>query len=110
MSRRRSKFEGLFEASDNQSEQPIQEQAENTLPPVRKAAEESLKPRNQEIKISRNKEQAAVVAPRVKTNYEIRQDYVRAMKRIAVDDGRKIYEVLEDAIGQYLEQHRQRNP
>ena len=41
----------------------------------------------------------------MKTNYEIRQDYVRALKRIAVDEERKIYDVLEEAIGEYLQRH-----
>jgi hypothetical protein len=48
-----------------------------------------------------------VLSSRVsKTNYEIRQDYVRALMRIAVDEERKIYDVLEEAIAEYLERHK----
>jgi hypothetical protein len=62
-----------------------------------------LEPRNQESKKSRNQETADNAISRVKTNYEIREDYVRAFKRIAVDEGRKIYQVLEEAMGEYLQ-------
>ena len=95
MSTKRSKFEGLFEAGDTQEEHPLQ-QGENVAP----THEERLRRRNQEKKKSRKEEG---VLPRIKTNYEIREDYVRAFKRIAVDDGRKIYQVLEEAMGEYLQ-------
>ncbi len=102
MSTRRSRFEGLFEPQASQAEHPVQEQAEQAAAPLRDTSEEILKERKEETKKPRNQEG---IAPRVKTNYEIRQDYVRTMKRIAVDEGRKIYEVMEEAIGQYIERH-----
>ncbi len=106
MSGKRSKFEGLFEEQENQGDQPVPP-AEQSVPSTHTDQEEILEPRNQERKKSRKEEG---VAPRIKTNYEIRQDYVHAMKRVALDDGRKIYEVLEDAIAQYLEQRQLHKP
>jgi undecaprenyl pyrophosphate synthase len=97
MNTQKSRFHGLFEQPVSQPEQPERK------PAVKKAkGEEVLEVRNQEIKKSR-KEEGGVT--RVKTNYEIRQDYVRALKRIAVDEERKIYDVLEEAIGEYLKRH-----
>jgi beta-mannanase len=90
MNAKKSRFEGLFQPKDNQLEEE----------------------RSQEIKESiildykKSRKQESPV-PRVKTNYEIRQDYVQALKRIAVDEQRKIYEVIEEAIDQYLKQHQE---
>jgi hypothetical protein len=53
---------------------------------------EKKKPRKQETPF-----------PRIKTNYEIRQDYVQGLKQVALDESRKIYDVLEETIGEYLE-------
>jgi hypothetical protein len=101
MSKPKSKFQGLFEIPSRQPEQPVGEQVVQT-----DTGEETLEERNQACKKSRKRKEENQVA-RVKTNYEIRQDYVRALKRIAVDEERKIYEVIEDAIAEYLERHKQ---
>jgi undecaprenyl pyrophosphate synthase len=98
MNTQKSRFHGLFEQPVSQPEQPERK------PAVKKTkGEEILQSRNQEYKKSRKEEEGGVT--RVKTNYEIRQDYVRALKRIAVDEERKIYDVLEEAIGEYLQRH-----
>ncbi len=106
MSGKRSKFNGLFEEQKNQAEQLVPP-AERPLPSTHTHQEEILESRNIETKKSRKQER---ITPRIKTNYEIRQDYVHAMKRVALDDGRKIYEVLEEAIEQYLEQRQLHKP
>ena len=106
MSEKRSKFVGLFQDQENQAEEPAP-LTEQPMPSSHTHQEETLEPRNQESKKSRKQEKTT---PRIKTNYEIRQDYVHAMKRVALDDGRKIYEVLEDAIAQYLEQRQLHKP
>jgi hypothetical protein len=107
MSTKKSRFQGLFEPEDKQTEQSVHDQAEQVVSPPSASSEETLKGRNQEIKKSRKQES---IVPRIKTNYEIRADYVHAMKRLAVDDRRKIYELMEDAIGQYLERRKQNTP
>lgn len=96
MSTAKSRFEGLFEAQANQPDQPVGEQVAE---PGGNTEE-----RKEGIKKSRNQDN---YFPRIKTNYEIRQDYVRALKRIAVDEERKIYEVMEQAISEYLERHQE---
>jgi hypothetical protein len=90
-----SKFQGLFEPQANQPDQPVGDQAIKG-----DTTEEILQEGKEEIKNSRNQE-------RVKTNYEIRRDYVQALKRVAVDESRKIYEVLDEAIAEYLERHQE---
>jgi hypothetical protein len=51
----------------------------------------------------RNQESTPGAPTRIKTNYEIGTNLVRALKRHAVDQRRKIYEVLEEAISEYIE-------
>jgi hypothetical protein len=97
MNTQKSRFQGLFEPTGNQPAQPVEEQV------AKKATgEEILQERKEETKKSRKEERPVT---RIKTNYEIRQDYVRALKRIAVDEERKIYEVIEEAIAEYLKRH-----
>lgn len=43
---------------------------------------------------------------RVNRGYALREDYVKQLKRIAVDEDRKLYEVMEEALAQYLARHR----
>jgi hypothetical protein len=86
-----SKFQGLFEPQANQPDQPVGDQVMKS-------------DTTEEIKTSRNQEKSF---PRIKTNYEIRQDYVQALKRVAVDESRKIYEVLDEAIAEYLERYQE---
>ncbi len=62
---------------------------------------------NEEIKNSRNKE--GTQPKRIKTNYEIRQDLVKQIKRVATDDDKKIYEVIEEALQLYLHNRAQSN-
>jgi predicted secreted Zn-dependent protease len=100
MNTQKSRFQGLFEPQVSQPEQPERKRAAKKAP-----GEETMKVRNQETKKSRKEEEGTVT--RIKTNYEIRQDYVRAVKRIALDEDRNIYEVLEQAIGEYLERHKE---
>ena len=102
MSQRKSRFEGLFEPETSQPEQSVQAPSQHVLE-TGDTSEEIKKSRNKIIKNSRIQGNSGSV-PRVKTNYEIRQDYVREMKLIAVNEGRKIYDVLEEAIGQYINQ------
>ncbi|MDP9310383.1 MAG: hypothetical protein M3R24_05755 [Chloroflexota bacterium] len=106
---KRSKFHGLFgESSENPAEQPaVVESSVNVgsdeagrKQETKKPREEASTSRNEERKKSRNQEGSEIA--RTKTNYEIRDDYVLAMKRLAVDERRKIYEVLEAAIEEYL--------
>ncbi len=106
---KRSKFHGLFgEIPESPAEEPaIVEDLVNVGPDesprnqeIKKSRKEAITSRTQGIKKSRNQEGTEVT--RTKTNYEIRDDYVLAMKRLAVDEGRKIYEVLESAIKEYL--------
>jgi hypothetical protein len=99
MSTQKSRFEGLFDPQVNQPDQPVGEQVTKS-----DTEEETLQERNQEIKKTRKQ---ASPFSRVKTNYEIRHDYVRALKRIAVDEERKIYEVMEEAIAEYLERRQE---
>jgi hypothetical protein len=54
--------------------------------------------RNQEIKKPRKEEEVK----RRKYNYETREDLIRRMKRVALDEDRKMYEVIEEAMEEYL--------
>ncbi len=108
MSPRKSRFEGLFEPEATEPEQPAQAPLQD-VPETGDILEETKEPRHQDTKKSRNQGKSAGAVPRVKTNYEIRQDYVREMKLIAVNEGRKIYDVLEEAIGQYIKHRGAKN-
>ncbi len=44
--------------------------------------------------------------PRVNRGYALREDYVKQLKRIAVEEDRKLYEVMEEALAQYLARRR----
>jgi hypothetical protein len=83
MSKQKTRFEGLF---NPQPSQPLGEQA---------AKSEGHKIRNQQPSFTR-----------VKTNLPIRQDYFKGIKKIAVDEDKLTYEVIEEAMAFYLE-HRQ---
>jgi len=43
---------------------------------------------------------------RVNRGYALREDYVKQLKRIAVEEDRKLYEVMEEALAQYLARRR----
>jgi undecaprenyl pyrophosphate synthase len=60
--------------------------------------------RNRNIEKSRNRETVSAKPRRIKRGYELREDLVRACKMIAAQEDRKIYEVMEEALEQYLEQ------
>ncbi len=63
--------------------------------------------RNRDIEKSRNREDEAAKPRRIKRGYELREDLVKAFKVTAAEEGRKIYEVMEEALEQYLERRRQ---
>jgi len=98
MSTKKSKFAGLFGEPEQEGE------TQQSLPDRPLAVEQ---PAAQEIEIEReegkkkSRKQGDEVV-RVKTNYEIREDYVRAFRIMAASEGRKIYQLLEEAIEQYL--------
>ena len=54
--------------------------------------------RNLETKISRKENGVK----RRKLGYEIREDLIRQCKQVALDEDRKIYEVIEEALVAYL--------
>jgi len=43
---------------------------------------------------------------RINRGYALREDYVKQLKRIAVEEDRKLYEVMEEALAQYLARRR----
>ena len=43
---------------------------------------------------------------RTSRGFAVRADLVKAMKRVALDDDKKLYEVLEEAIDQYLDRRK----
>jgi hypothetical protein len=87
MNKQKTKFQGLFESK---ASQPIGEQA---------AKSEGHKAKNQQVSFTR-----------VKTNLPIRQDYFKGIKKIAVDEDKLIYEVLEEAMAQFLERRQESKP
>jgi hypothetical protein len=87
MSKQKTRFEGLFGSGSNQ---PLGEQA---------AKSEGHKAKNEQAPFTRDK-----------TNLPIRQDYFKRIKKIAVDEDKLIYEVIEDAMAFYLEQREESNP
>jgi predicted transcriptional regulator len=44
---------------------------------------------------------------RVSQGQRLRADLVKQLKRIAVEEDRKLYEVMEEALEQYIERHQQ---
>jgi predicted transcriptional regulator len=51
-------------------------------------------------------QQGAGEAKRVSRGYKLREDLIKALKRLAVDTDKKLYEVMEEAIEEYLERHK----
>ncbi len=41
---------------------------------------------------------------RINRGYALREDLIKALKRVAIDDDRNLYEVMEEAFEQYLAQ------
>ena len=39
---------------------------------------------------------------RVNRSYALREEYIKQLKRIAIEEGRKLYELMDDALAQYL--------
>jgi hypothetical protein len=87
MSKQKTRFEGLF---NPQPSQPIGEQA---------AKSEGHKAKTQPVTFTRDK-----------TNLPIRQDYFKRIKKIAVDEDKLIYEVIEEAMGEYLQRRKESKP
>jgi hypothetical protein len=46
---------------------------------------------------------------RVNRGYKLREDLIKACKRIALEEDRKLYEVMEEALAMYLAQRQQAN-
>jgi hypothetical protein len=42
---------------------------------------------------------------RVNRGYKLREDLIIACKHIALDQSRKLYEVMEEALAEYVERH-----
>jgi hypothetical protein len=43
---------------------------------------------------------------RVNRGYKLREDLIDGCKRLALDQHRKLYEVMEEALSEYLEKHK----
>ncbi len=63
------------------------------------AQEEAENSRNREIEKRRKVENKV---PRQKPGYEIRTDLLKAVKRLALEEDRFNYEIIEEALEQYL--------
>jgi hypothetical protein len=46
---------------------------------------------------------------RVNRGYKLREDLIKACKRIALEEDRKLYEVMEEALAMYLAQRQEAN-
>lgn len=44
---------------------------------------------------------------RVNRGYKLREDLIKQCRRLALEQDRKLYEVMEDALAEYLERHAQ---
>lgn len=63
---------------------------------------------NSEIAQSQNSESAKTQGPkRVNRGYMLREDLIKEFKLIAVHEDRNMYEVMEQALEEYLDRHRQ---
>ena len=45
---------------------------------------------------------------RVNRGYKLREDLIEKCKRLALDQHRKLYEVMEDALSEYLERQKEK--
>ncbi len=43
---------------------------------------------------------------RVNRGYKLREDLIKACKQIALDTNRNLYEVMEEALSEYIERHK----
>ncbi len=43
---------------------------------------------------------------RVNRGYKLREDLITECRHIALDQGRKMYEVMEEALAEYIERHK----
>lgn len=112
MSTKKSKFHGLFESpAETDETQPSPSVVEPTVAvaplPSPAAEPDVIATIDQETKNSRKEEtkRTRIQEPlieRKKTNYELRKDYVAGLKKIAADEDRPIYEIIEEALQQYL--------
>lgn len=98
MSTRKSKFAGLFGEPEHEGE--IQQNLQDLALSAEQVNPQEIKVDREEGRKKSRKQGDEVV--RTKTNYEIREDYVRTLKIMAASEGRKIYQLLEEAIEQYL--------
>ena len=58
----------------------------------------------------RNRADLPVRLKRVNRGYKLREDLIKACKRIALEEDRKLYEVMEEALAQYVAQKTQNQP
>jgi hypothetical protein len=82
----------------------------STEPPAAESQErESAVSQSSENAVSqkRNTAETQSSPKRVNRGYMLREDLIKAFKRLAVDEDRKLYEVMEEALEQYLAQHGQ---
>jgi hypothetical protein len=61
--------------------------------------EDSKESRKEEKKLSRKEEPEVV---RKKFNYAVRVDFMKTCKRLALEEDKKLYQVIEDALEMYL--------
>lgn len=72
--------------------------------------ETPVDPQNHEIAESQNRTSAKSQTNeprRVNRGYMLREDLILGCKRVALNDGRKLYEVMEEALAEYLSRHGQ---
>jgi hypothetical protein len=43
----------------------------------------------------------------VNRGYKLREDLIKSCKRLALETGRPLYEVMEDALSEYLSRHQE---
>jgi len=55
---------------------------------------------------SHHRTKASEEPKRINRGYKLREDLIKACKRIALDEDRHLYEVMEEALEQYVKQRR----
>jgi hypothetical protein len=64
---------------------------------------EAAQSQNRKIAQSQNRtDQAEPAVVRINRGYALREDLVRACKVAAIEDGKKLYQIMEAALEQYL--------
>lgn len=93
-----------------QRDSAVTQESENALShnTTRTSPPESIlaPPRERTNALSHNSVSAKVEPKRVSRGYKLREDLIKSLKRIALEDDRLLYEVMEEAIEQYLERQK----